>query len=435
MGISHTPGSQDGSHFNPASRRESTKASDSAPASLPPIPSIAKNPILAGLVSPNVTSGTPFLDRSEHSNNFEKKPTVLGTLIRARKENSVYLSASQWGNRHLRPPSDITPLEERFKNDPLFFHLGSYFTEARSSASFSNYLPMELLAEGLRQELRQLFGKALYSEKPGLVENVVSFYRVAQQTLPILHEISLTNFALCLRNTALMPIELRHMGTSRMETGPWIPRFKQLYNRPNEQFFLSYLSPDPQSITLSRLGEQFATQMPGKTFLDLASGDRNRAVAHRAVAQRFGATDYVGVDLHPGSYKETWRGEYPALSDDTKFTARYFRSDMLTFLRRLKDPGPLFIRIEGLETYESEPCTTSKDYLRECMRELQRVTSCGDMLSVGPVVSFIHPAPTNPDRGLVNTLDPADFEFRQVEGPTKAGHCINSGDEYLWVRK
>lgn len=337
-------------------------------------------------------------------------------------------SASDWETEFLIPKSKTLELEPQFKQGPMFFNLGREMGAGVNSSSFSNYLPFALVSADVNAKHRAEFD----SDGP---PSFASVLKQMKKPEPISSRYSLTNVALCCRNIVIFPIEVMNVYTTAMETGPWVPRVLQLHKRPNVSYFNSYLSSDSDAPTLSPLGQQFATRMPGKTFLDLASGDRKRAVAHRAVAQKFGATDYVGVDLNNSPSRKTWRGEFPELSTDSDFTSRYFKDDILTFLRRLKRPGPLFIRIEGLEAYQQGHGDPAHEYLQKVMAQIQNVTQPGDVLSVGTVVSFIQPFARDPGTYGSETIDPRNYGFRLAEGsiPEKDGR--KSGKERLWIKQ
>ncbi len=343
------------------------------------------------------------------------------------------LAARDWQRQFLLPAKDAIPLEARFRGKPLFYHLGSHLGSGLNSVSFSNELPSSLISDGIREDYDRR--KSLFNPAPGVnskFKDLAPLLKIFREAEPVHARLSLTNVALCCRNLLLFPLEVINMYTTAMDTGPWVPRMRQFHKIPNFRFFNDYLSPDINSQTLSPLGLQYAAQIPGKTFLDLASGDRNRAVAHRAVAQRFGAKDYVGVDTDISSLKRTWRGEFPQLYEDAQFTSRYFKTDILSFLRRLKSPGPLFVRIEGLEAYGEE--APALEYLQLVMKELQRVTQPGDILSVGNLVSFIRPPATDPAADSGYTIDPTNYGFHLLLGEPPPGTSHKSGRERLWVK-
>jgi hypothetical protein len=345
------------------------------------------------------------------------------------------LSAKEWQERYLTPQHMVTPLETEFTGRRLFYGLGKHLSSGASSVCFSNDLPEKLVSEkayaGATRAQKEI-QKNLNSPHLGEIKKIqlLNELRKSQsETTLIRTPIHMTNLALIVRNALLLPTELWYMHTTKHET-PYLPRWKSLLKTPNIRAFNTLLH--PQSADLSPLGELFKELMPGKTFLDLACGDRNRSVGHRAVAQHFGAYDYVGVDHEcTRGFHKTWRGEFSGLSGRSDFTSRYFKEDVLTFLRCLREPGPLFVRIEGLEAYESDSQEAGKlaySYLKEILSELGRITKPGDVLSVGGIVSFVKPESAPAPKGTYQPprLAPEQYGFRLIAGQERR--------ECLWIR-
>ncbi len=346
------------------------------------------------------------------------------------------LSAKEWEDCHLAPQHMAIPLEANFEGQRLFYGLGQHLSSGASSVCFSNELPGSLISEKIHADAvrrQKEITETLNSPNLGGIKKIqlLNDLRKSESEISLIRTpLNITNAALVIRNALLLPSEIWYMHSTKHDT-PNFPRWKSLLKIPNVLVFNTLLH--PESAELSALGARFKELVPGKTFLDLACGDRTRSVGHRAIAQQFGAYDYVGVDHEcVKGFQKTWCGEFPGLSGTSDFTSRYFKGDILTFLRRLREPGPLFVRVEGLEACQNdldEAGNLAYSYLQKVLAELRRVMKPGDVLSVGRVVSFIKPQSSSESELSYGSpcLAPEDYGFRFLEG--------SENRECLWVRE
>lgn len=360
---------------------------------------------------------------------------ALADPMRANDCPFARLTASDWEAKYLRPATPETELEPQYKKTQMFYDMGLHLTGYLSSASFSNELPFSLVSDDVNQRRAERMRNATLWELLQLKDE------------PILSRRSLANLGIIGRNVLAVAEWipqgiLRESGIKLLSDSAariFPNKISQFHKRPNMAYFDTFLPRDAKPSQLSEVGNWYKHLMPGRTFLDLASGDPRRAIANRLVAQRFGAADYVGVEMTNLPWRRTWRNEFPAISNDRGFTSRMIKNDILSFLRRLDRPGPLFIRLQGLEVLDTDAAEKhGHDYLEKVMQELQKVTKPGDVFSVGRVVSFFEPqAPEiNPyHRGPDYTIDPARYGFRLVAGEPHEMPNGLASREFLWVRE
>jgi len=184
----------------------------------------------------------------------------------------------------------------------------------------------------------------------------------------------------------------------------------RMYTQKPNIAFLNAINPSSKSSDLSPLGQAYASGVAGSTYIDLGSGHHRFSVMNRALAKRFGATSYIGVDIAHRPTVPTRKNEHPRLEPRLPFRSHYFREDMLSFLRRLERPGRLFFHIEEIEVrmsrstgeHSREDVERAQQYLQQVMSELQRVTRSGDTLFIGETVSLLHPTRGGGPRPIIS---------------------------------
>jgi len=173
-----------------------------------------------------------------------------------------------------------------------------------------------------------------------------------------------------------------------------LPRAESSSSRPLEYSTL-LREDDPRVMSfLTPFGLVFREAIKGRIFIDLASGYPNISQAPAAIAARFGASEYIGVD-HLNIETEMYRNRVPLTG--ARLESFYFRRDILSFMSQFQRPSRgMVIHIAGLEpsnrsernritrNIENLPST----YLKHLLDRFEQIMSLEDSLVIGPLTKI-----------------------------------------------
>lgn len=148
---------------------------------------------------------------------------------------------------------------------------------------------------------------------------------------------------------------------------------------------------------LNELGKKMKDLINGRAFVDIGCGIPTISFMPRVVAQLFGATKYVGVDLKHVN-KGHIENEFPVFGD---FKSSFFRTDLSTYLQHIaKKLGgdsqkiPVLFYLSGIQSQHRNNPSRKQEVDALCtqiLTNINDVTVPGDGIILGPKTSGFIP--------------------------------------------
>lgn len=156
-----------------------------------------------------------------------------------------------------------------------------------------------------------------------------------------------------------------------------LPDLSDFLIRENDRIELNVDTLNEIAGRLQPLGEQLKKAVRGRIFVDLGAGKPELSVMPRLIAQIFGASKYIGVDL---CYEKNFRlnNEFPELG---KFESEFIRSDLNDFLDSTRFSEPVLVGLFGIEVRDE--IHEAKEIRNQLADRLVRFLKKGDYLLLG----------------------------------------------------